>query len=361
MSAEVITDSQVIQNTTKVKQKKEYKWKFIWRNIALFSAMHIGAIYGLYLIFTSAQWKTTFYAWFLHVLSIEGMTAGAHRLWSHRSYKAKLPLQIFLIICQTLTLQKDAYEWAFLHRIHHKCVDTDADPHNSFRGFFFSHFGWLLIEPEPELVEKCKNTQYSDLQSDKILMFQKKYYFVFFAPVVGILIPTAIPYYFWNETIENSFFIATMVRFCFVGHTLFFINSVAHVFGTRPYDKNICPTESPPLISFITLGEGWHNYHHIFPWDYRTAEIGKYRINITTMFLNLMAAIGWAYDLKTVSLESIAKRASRTGDGTRILDKRTTNLVQHQNSESDLIWGWGDKDMGDEYLNYVKITNRKYD
>ena len=64
------------------------------------------------------------------------------------------------------------------------------------------------------------------------------------------------------------------------------------------------------------LGEGFHNYHHTFPWDYKTSELGKYTTNWTTMFIDSMAKLGQAYDLKSVSEDLVKKRAERTGDGT---------------------------------------------
>lgn len=71
----------------------------------------------------------------------------------------------------------------------------------------------------------------------------------------------------------------------------------------------------------MALGEGWHNYHHVFPWDYKTSEHGKYGLNITTIFLHLMQGIGQAYDLKSVPDEMILKRIQKTGDGSWV-DKR---------------------------------------
>lgn len=64
----------------------------------------------------------------------QGITAGAHRLWAHRTYKAKLPLRILLCIFQTMAFQNHIYEWVRDHRVHHKFTDTDADPHNARRG-----------------------------------------------------------------------------------------------------------------------------------------------------------------------------------------------------------------------------------
>lgn len=74
------------------------------------------------------------------------------------------------------------------------------------------------------------------------------------------------------------------------------------------------PTENP-VVAFFTLGEGWHNYHHSFPWDYKAAELSAYGLNGTTAFIELMARLGLAYDLKTPKKELI-DRTSLKGDGT---------------------------------------------
>jgi len=65
--------------------------------------------------------------------------------------------------------------WARDHRVHHKFSETDADPHNAKRGFFFSHIGWLLCRKHPEVTKKGKRIDISDLENDPILVFQKKY------------------------------------------------------------------------------------------------------------------------------------------------------------------------------------------
>ena len=124
--------------------------------------------------------------------------------------------------------------------------------------------------------------------------------------------------------------------------------------------RTMYPTEVP-IVSVLTGGEGWHNYHHVFPWDYKTGEFGKYRSNLTTGFLDLMAAIGWAYDLKTASEDMIMKRVNRTGDGTRKIDQLIHGLNDDHHHEDDQVWGWGDKDMTEEDFSYVKVYNRKSD
>lgn len=103
-----------------------------------------------------------------------GVTAGAHRLWAHKSYKAKLPLRIILMIFQTMAFQNCIHEWVRDHRAHHKFCDTDADPHNSRRGFFFSHMGWLMCKKHPDVKAKGQTIDMSDIEADPVVMFQKE-------------------------------------------------------------------------------------------------------------------------------------------------------------------------------------------
>ncbi|XP_014472082.1 PREDICTED: acyl-CoA Delta(11) desaturase [Dinoponera quadriceps] len=309
------------------KEKPKYVRRIVWRNVLAFSYLHIASLYGLYLAFTSAKWATVFFAILLYQSTALGITAGAHRLWAHRSYKAKWPLQLFLMIMNTIAFQDAAIDWARDHRVHHKFSETDADPHNAKRGFFFSHVGWLLCRKHPDVKEKGKGIDLSDLESDPILAFQKKYY-TFLMPLLCFIMPTVIPVFFWDETWSNAYFVPTILRYTFTLNMTWLVNSAAHMFGNKPYDKYINPSENKG-VALMTFGEGWHNYHHVFPWDYRASEFG-YRLNFTTMFIDFCAKIGWVYDMKSVSEDMVMKRVERTGDG------------------SHELWGWGDKDQTQE-------------
>lgn len=88
-------------------------------------------------------------------------------------------------------------------------------------------------------------------------------------------------------------------------------------------------------VAMLALGEGWHNYHHVFPWDYKTAELGDYWQNFTTGFIDFFARIGWAYDLKTVSLDMIERRVQRTGDGTHDRYKSSVNSQTEQRQKNE--------------------------
>lgn len=186
-------------------------------------------------------------------------------------------------------------------RVHHKYQDSNADPHNASRGLFFSHIGWLMVNEHPDVEEKRRTIDMSDIMRDPIAMFQKRNYWILM-PIVSMVMPTVLPFYLWGESMWNAYHVCVAFRYMYSLHDTFLVNSFAHSTGMRPYDKGIKPSDHP-LIAVLTLGEGWHNYHHVFPWDYKTAELGNYRYNFTTAFIDFFSKIGWAYDLKTVSDE----------------------------------------------------------
>ena len=135
-----------------------------------------------------------------------GITVGAHRLWSHRSYEASLPLRIFLMLLNTAALEGDIHEWSRDHRVHHKYSDTDADPYNASRGFFFSHMGWVMVRKHREVIARGKTIKMDDIDNDPVIKFQQTFYKPL-ALTFTFLLPSLVPYYFWNENFYTSFFV----------------------------------------------------------------------------------------------------------------------------------------------------------
>lgn len=77
-------------------------------------------------------------------------------------------------VCLSSNPQNDIFEWARDHRVHHKYSETDADPHNAVRGFFFAHIGWLLVRKHPDVIEKGRKLNLGDLLADEVVQFQRK-------------------------------------------------------------------------------------------------------------------------------------------------------------------------------------------
>lgn len=290
---------------------EDIKMEIVWFNVYNMSVLHLLAFYGYYLGLFHCSWYTIAFSGLLYLLGGLGITAGAHRLWAHKSYKAKPALRTFLMLCQTLAGQDDLYKWSRDHRVHHKWSETNADPYNANRGMFFSHVGWLLIKKHPDVVTYGNKLSYEDLLADPIVQFQRKYYFPLFWAICAAM-PTVVPWMCWGEGAFTAFCVAGTARYVFTLHMTWLVNSLAHYYGVRPYDSGINPAENM-LVSLGAIGEGFHNFHHSFPYDYQSSEMG-WSINITTMFIDLMYVCGQAYDLRTVSANAINSKKERTGD-----------------------------------------------
>ena len=159
------------EKTASSDEHRSFPMKINWPNTIFLAYWHIAAVYSLTL---PKLWSTHIINVIFYMLTGLGGSVGAHRYYTHKAFKANFPLRVILIILQTLSGQESAINWSRLHRIHHKFVDTDADPHNSKRGFFFSHIGWIMIDRHPDVIAAGKKIDMSDLTNDSLLSFQHK-------------------------------------------------------------------------------------------------------------------------------------------------------------------------------------------
>ncbi|XP_022919431.1 acyl-CoA Delta-9 desaturase-like [Onthophagus taurus] len=279
-------------------------------NIIFLGLLHLIAIYGIITFPWIKSWKIVLFSFFYGTLAGFGVTAGAHRCFTHRSFKPRFPLKIFLLICYAAAGHNKLFEWVRDHRVHHKYSETDADPHNSNRGFFFAHIGWLMMKKHPDVIKKGVSVDMSDIKNDPILVWYDKN-FIYLQLIFCFIIPIGIIRFYFDK----SWFYPTLSqigRYMIVLNSTWLVNSAAHLYGNKPYDKTINPGENF-WVSIAAVGEGWHNYHHTFPWDYKASEYGK--LNVTTFWLDIFAKLGLAYDLKSPSEELIKRTADKLGDG----------------------------------------------
>lgn len=281
---------------TKIENQPVQHMQYNWIIIGFLAYAHIAAIVGLSYI-PSCKWQTLVLWSMLSFWSGIGVTGGAHRLWAHRSYKAHWTIRTFLMLMFSVANQGSIYHWVRDHRVHHKFSETEADPHNAKRGFFFSHMGWLLIRKDPKVIEAGKKLDCTDLDNDPIVYFNK-ILDPFFNQFMCFVFPSIIAFYGWNESILASYLVAGCVRYCFVLHGTWLVNSAAHLYGSHPYDPTINPAENV-AVAIISGGEGWHNWHHTYPYDYAASELGSdAHYNPTKMFIDVCAYVGVASDRK---------------------------------------------------------------
>ena len=269
-----------------------------WLNVTLIVFI---PIYGcVQAIWTPLYLKTAIFAVLYYFATGLGITAGYHRLWAHTSYSAGLPLRIFLAAVGGGAVEGSVRWWARDHRAHHRYTDTDKDPYSVRKGLLYSHFGWMLMKQNPKRIGR---TDISDLNEDPVVVWQHKNYLkvVLF---MGLIFPTIACGLMWNDW-KGGFIYGGILRIFFVQQATFCVNSLAHWLGDQPFDDRNSPRDHV-LTALVTLGEGYHNFHHEFPSDYRNA-IEWWQYDPTKWFIWTMKKTGFAYDLKQFRANEIEK------------------------------------------------------
>jgi len=240
------------------------------------------------------------------------ITGGYHRLIAHKAYDAHWAYRLFMLIFGAAAFQNSAYKWASDHRTHHKFVDTPQDPYNIKQGFWHAHMGWVMVKYPDE------DTRYNnvlDLAKDPLIMFQSRHY-VKLGILFGFLVPTLIAAS-WGDAL-GAFFIAGFLRTVLNHHFTFSINSFAHLIGRQPYNDKDSSRDSW-VLALVTYGEGYHNYHHKFPTDYRNG-IRFFHWDPTKWLVKGMSYVGLTTNLRQMPYETIL-RARLKMDEKRLMKK----------------------------------------
>lgn len=241
------------------------------------------------------RWETILLSIGMGIYAGIGITGGYHRLFSHKTYEASWIVKVLLLLAGAAALQNSARKWSSDHRRHHKYVDTTRDPYNIKEGFWYAHIGWVLLKYENQSYEDVP-----DLINDPLVMWQEKYYLPL-AILMSFIFPTAIAS-LWGDP-WGGFFFAGLVRGVLNSHFTFSINSFAHIFGKQPYsDKD--SSRDNALLAYVTYGEGYHNFHHKFPFDYRNG-IKASQWDPTKWFIKGLSWVGLTRGLKQVPDEKI--------------------------------------------------------
>lgn len=245
----------------------------------------------------SIHWPLIIFAIVFAGLTNLSITAGYHRLFSHRSYEAHALVRAFYLLIGASAWQASALKWSADHRIHHSKVDTDKDPYSINKGFWYAHIGWLFIKDSTN-----QNPRAADLEKDWLIRFQHKYY-IPLAILMGFGFPTLVGYFMGCPF--GGFIIAGALRITVTQQSTFFVNSLCHTLGKQTYSTDVSARDSL-LVAFLTHGEGYHNFHHHFQIDYRNG-IRWYQWDPTKWTIQFLAIIGLASKLRRISQQEILK------------------------------------------------------
>ena len=251
-----------------------------------------------YFYYGSLSWPIITAAIVLFYLTGLSITAGYHRLYSHRTFRTNRVVEGILLFFGAMAGQGSALRWSFDHRLHHAHVDTDLDPYSIKKGFWYAHCLWLLEKPreiDPKVVP--------DLIKNPLVQFQHRY------AASLMVFSNAITFFIVGWLLNDylgAFFLACWLRLFALHHATWFINSLAHTWGDKPF----CQEQSAVnnyVISLLTFGEGYHNYHHTFANDYRNG-IRWYHFDPTKWLIWILNKLHLTSSLKRIDAYTIKKR-----------------------------------------------------
>ncbi len=226
----------------------------------------------------------------MYVITGMGITVGYHRLISHRSFECHRWVKLILLVAGGWALQNSALIWCSDHIRHHARTDQEEDPYNATKGFWHSHCGWLFVHTPHRTDNYAKQ-----LRKDPVIMWQHRYYWLIV--VTGLAFPFALGY--WHDGILGGiscFLLGGLLRMFMVLNSSFSINSLCHMFGTQPHGDHDSSRDSW-LISFISFGEGYHNYHHTYARDFRNGP-KWYNFDPSKWIIYTLSLFGMASNLR---------------------------------------------------------------
>ena len=253
--------------------------------------IHIGS---LGILFYPFEWKWVALCAGLYFVRMFAITAGYHRYFAHRAYKTNRVVQFCLAFLGGTAAQKGALWWAAHHRHHHRFSDQSNDVHSPVKhGFLYSHIGWILTPDHTH----TRREVIQDLTKFPELVWLNRYHVVPVAVLaVGLHALGGMPALFWGGFLSTTL----------LWHGTFFINSLAHVFGSVRYETGDA-SRNNGWLALITLGEGWHNNHHCYPSAARQGFFW-WELDVSYLILKAMNALGLVRELRQPPLQKLEEK-----------------------------------------------------
>lgn len=251
----------------------------------------------LYLVEQSLPLNIIIFSFVFAILTNLSITAGYHRLFSHRSYEAHWLPQLFFLMIGASAWQGSALKWASDHRKHHSKVDSDEDPYSISKGFWYAHMGWLFYKDSVNLPISAP-----DLKKNRLVALQDRFY-VPLAIFMSFVFPAIIGHFMGSAW--AGFIFGGCLRVVLTQQSTFLVNSLTHTLGKQTYSDQVSARDSL-LVAFLTHGEGYHNFHHTFQIDYRNG-IRWYQWDPTKWTIRLLWLTGMAKKLRKMPDAEILK------------------------------------------------------
>jgi stearoyl-CoA desaturase (delta-9 desaturase) len=270
-----------------------------WATGIALGLIHLGALAAFLPMFFT--WQALLVGFFLYYLTGGvGITLCYHRILTHRSLVVPKWVEYGTAILGTLALQGGPIDWVSTHRAHHAYSDTDRDPHNARRGFWWSHVAWLY-EPNPARLTRAEELRFSpDLVKDPFYRVLDRIPLLLqIALGVVLFMLGGWPFVVWG----------IFVRLVVTYNVTWFVNSASHMFGYRTYAAGDLSTNNW-WVAMLAWGEGWHNNHHAFPFSARHG-LKRWEIDMTWITIRQLELLGLAKSVKLPTPAMMTRAANR--------------------------------------------------
>ena len=261
-----------------------------------FSWVHLGLLLGMYL------------------LTVLGITVGFHRLFTHRSFDAGPAVKATFAVLGSMAVQGPLLKWVALHRRHHQHSDDHGDPHSPhahgggvrgvLRGLWHAHVGWMFL-PDAAGWDRYVG----DLAKDGLLRRISAMFPLWVT--LGLLLPAVLGGLLtmtWGGVLLG-FLWGGLARLFLVHHVTWSINSVCHLWGSRPYASRD-ESRNNAIFGVLALGEGWHNNHHAFPTSARHG-LHWWQVDASYAVIRGMELLGLVWKVRVPVAEVVmAKRSA---------------------------------------------------
>jgi stearoyl-CoA desaturase (delta-9 desaturase) len=265
-------------------------WTRLLFGIIAVSALVVVPVFGYVYGYTTLDWVMF---GCLYVITGLGITVGYHRFAAHRSFDCPTAVKVVLLVAGAWALQNNVLKWAADHLRHHAQCDRPEDPYNAQQGFWHSHCGWLFA------AERYTDEKYAlRLRQDPVVMWQSRYYVPILLSGLALPFVVGLSVHGWMGGV-SCFLLAGVGRTFAVLNSTFCINSICHLWGSQPH-SSANSSRNNWWISLVTFGEGYHNYHHAYPSDYRNGSLW-YNFDPSKWLIFSLSKIGLARSLRTAS------------------------------------------------------------
>jgi len=270
-----------------------------WFNFIFLLGTFLVALVGTpwYLYTVGLGWPEAATFLVLYVFTGLSVTPGYHRLFAHKTYQAAWPVRLFFLIFGAGALENSVLNWSADHRVHHAHTDEERDPYNIQKGFWWAHIGWIFFDVEPPPASVVR-----DLADDPLVAWQDRYY-KWIGTAVALGIPLAVG--LATGRLLGCLLIGGVLRVVVSHHGTFFINSLCHMVGRQPYSREHSARDSG-LMAVLAFGEGYHNYHHSFPFDYRNG-VKAWQFDPAKWTIWMLSRLRLARDLRRAPEAAVLK------------------------------------------------------